>query len=584
MPPDSTYERLRLVARDADDHADMPEPPAPDPSDPGPAEPLPCQPYRVLGHDRGMFYFLTTAGGQILSFAGRDLSRDAVLMQLAPIFFWEHNYPSKQGANYKAAANEIIQTAYRVGIYDPDRLRGRGAWIDDGRAVLHMGDRLLVDRRESDLDLEHSKFVYEAARPLSLTIAPPLTNHEANRLAKLCCRFSWEKPVSGTLLAGWIAIAPICGALKWRPSVWLTGGSGSGKTTVQNSVVIPALGGMALAVQSKTSEAGIRQRLGSDARPVVFDEAEREDQDAARRMQAVLDLARQSSSEGGAEIIKGTATQAGARSYRVRSCFMFSSINVGLVHHADENRVTVLALSRPRMTDDQFAELERDIADLLTPDFAAGLLARSVSMLAVIRDNAETFARAVSAHLGSRRAGDQLGALLAGAYSLHSTQTISMDAATAYVARHQWTDTPIEDPADSDEFRLLAHLMQHRVRVGSGNRAPFETTIGMLIQASSRSGGVVPCEQADAALRLVGIRYEVFPAGFYVANRHPDLAGVFHETPWSAGWHRTLSRIPTATNADNKSVRFGPGVVSKSVFLPIEVLGLDQEPLPDNSE
>ena len=32
-----------------------------------------------------------------------------------------------------------------VGFYNPDKVRGRGAYMDEGRAVLNVGDRLIVN-------------------------------------------------------------------------------------------------------------------------------------------------------------------------------------------------------------------------------------------------------------------------------------------------------------------------------------------------------------------------------------------------------------------------------------------------------
>src|SRR3546814_12688673 len=78
-------------------------------------------------------------------------------------------------------------------------------------------------------------------------------------------------------LAGWIAIAVICGALNWRPHVWLTGSSGSGKSWLLDNVIRPLIGAIAVYCQSNSTEAGIRQTLATDARPVLFDEAESED-------------------------------------------------------------------------------------------------------------------------------------------------------------------------------------------------------------------------------------------------------------------------------------------------------------------
>src|SRR3546814_10759108 len=93
------------------------------------------------------------------------------------------------------------------------------------------------------------------------------------------------KPYGGWLLAGWIAIAVICGALNWRPHVWLTGSSGSGKSWLLDNVIRPLIGAIAVYCQSNSTEAGIRQTLATDARPVLFDEAESEDAKAQVRIQ-----------------------------------------------------------------------------------------------------------------------------------------------------------------------------------------------------------------------------------------------------------------------------------------------------------
>ena len=86
----------------------------------------------------------------------------------------------------------------------------------------------------------------------------------------------------------------------------------------------------------------------------------------------------------------------------------------------------------------------------------------------MIRANAERFAQAVSVHLGSRRTGDQYGALLAGAYSLHSEREITDAEAVAYVQKQDW-QVVSESETEKDEGRLLSHLTQHRIRVAAGN-------------------------------------------------------------------------------------------------------------------
>lgn len=626
MPPDSAYDRfsklqMRVLAGGRAEQIEAPVQPSPEPEfeseavadlrpEPPPAEPedgervddlaeegppddapaaaktgaTPDEPWRALGHDHTVFFFLSNRAEQVLAFKGADLGRDGVLSQLAPWDWWKENYGNEEGKVNVRAAVEALQTAcFARKAYDPDLIRGRGAWLDGGKSVLHLGDKLIVDGQTRGLNVPGSRYIYELGRSLTLPDAPRLPIEESRKVLGLCRRLSWERPVSGTLVAGWIAIAPVCGGLKWRPSGWITGGTGTGKSTLQN-IIATALGGMALHVQGDTSEAGIRQALANDALPVVFDEAEREDAAAQARFKGVLNLVRQSSSEGGGRIVKGTQNQAGARSYRVRSCFMFSSINVGLQHQADENRVAVFALRKPKVDVDGFAKLELDIANTLTPEFAAGLLVRSVSLLAVIRDNAETFARAVAEHLGNRRAGDQYGTLLAGAYSLMSDERVTPENAKLYVAKHKWTEAAPEE-AQTDEARLLAFLMQQRVRITAGSISPVEMSLGALLE--NVAGGVesvVPIGIAEAHLKQAGVRLHEDEddkgqpvRGFVVANNHPGLEAALKTTPWATAWHRTLSRLPGATNADNKTVHFGAAVRSKAVFLPLDILGKEED-------
>ena len=547
----------------------------------GPPEPTPIisppsEGITPLGHDRGVFYYLSRSAQQVFALTADKHTKNNMLAMASLPHYWEHtSFLSDKGAiKWDEAIDSLMRSCRDIGIYDPDRLRGRGAWIDDGKALLHLGNRIICNGADLGLIVPGSRYVYESARPLSVISAPPLQTRDAYWLMKISAQLRWERPVYAKLFAGWTAIAPICGALAWRPSIWITGGPGSGKSWLRENIMATCLGNVALAVQSKTSEAGIRQSLGSDARPVLFDEAEREDQQAAQRMQAVLDLVRQSSSEGGAEIVKGTGNQTGAKRYRIRSMFAFQSINVALLHQADESRVTVLSLREPVKNDpaaqQRFADLETCVTERLTPEFSAGLIARSVAMIPTIRANAETFARAIAAGHGTRRLGDQIGTLLAGAYSLHSTGLVTPEQAAEFVAREEWSaDTPADD--EKDEFRLLRTILSLRVRVGTA-----EMPVSRLVEAAQQmeAGEGLPApELAQRVLSETGIKFsyrENMP-GIYVSTNHQALRTALRGTPWDAGWSRALLRIEGTENSGH-GVRFGLGATSKATWIPMTIL------------
>ena len=107
------------------------------------------------------------------------------------------------------------------------------------------------------------------------------------RLIELAKKFKWDDPIYAQFLLGWIVLAPVCGALDWRPHIWITGGAGTGKTTILKYFMRPLLAGIFQSATGGTTEAGLRGTLKSDAIPVVVDEFE---QNEARDKQIVQNL------------------------------------------------------------------------------------------------------------------------------------------------------------------------------------------------------------------------------------------------------------------------------------------------------
>src|SRR5690606_17311575 len=109
------------------------------------------------------------------------------------------------------------------------------------------------------------------------------------------------------------------GALKWRPHVWVTGSTATGKSTLHELLELLFDGG-ALHTADAT-EAGLRQILGQQTLPVFFDELEANEDN--RRARAIIGLARLASS--GADMHRGGQDHHG-HEFTARSCFLFSSI------------------------------------------------------------------------------------------------------------------------------------------------------------------------------------------------------------------------------------------------------------------
>ncbi len=522
-------------------------------------------PYQVLGLDHGTAFYIPAGSRQVTEVLTNHHTKGS-LLQLAPLQYWELTYPGAKGANWDMAANALLRQSERVGIFDPSRVRGRGAWHDDGRVVLHLGDRLIVDGTARDLQDFQTDYIYEAAPVLRFGRGQALRAADAVKLHDLCKSLNWERPESGTLLAGWLVIAPICGALNWRPHLYLTGESGSGKSWVFQCIVSPVLGDAALALAGKTTEPSIRRGLGSDARPVLLDEFESRDNRISNDTQSVLDLCRYMSSETSATIGKGNAS-GGVDYFRPRACVMVYSTGVALKEQADKNRFAICTLLPDKSDDkaEKFDTLQKMQATTLTADYIAGLQARTLSLIPVIRPNTAVFARCASKMLGTQRMGDQIGALLAGAYSLHSSGLVTDEAAMAFLAAQSWDEEKaVLD--DKDGASCIAHITEYQLPAETAH-GPKHRAVGELVRIAtgqSFQDELVSRDTACDTLRRHGVLVKQHEGAWWmlIGNRHSGVSRMLRDTAWGTNWSR---RIKTADGAIvwPVPVKFTPGPSSE---------------------
>lgn len=513
------------------------------------------RPFIILGNMGRSFYYLKRKNGALIELTAAQHTRNA-LIELAPLDWWEREYQRSGDVLVHKATDDLIQKSTCIN-WTPERIRGRGAWIDDGRVVFHEGEMAFVDGVGMGLLDVRSKFVYGRAASLGLTQGAPLPNLESNQIRELLSCFQFEREIDSTMLSGWLVTATICGALNWRPHCWLTGAAGSGKTTILSEVVEPLLGNLAINIQGNTTEAGIRQALGQDARPVIFDEAEGEGKLGMERMEQVLALARSASRESGAVVLKGSAGGVAA-AFRVRSSFLFSSIGVSIAKRADQGRITVVELLPEHLrTRDRFAEAKSIMAATVDKsEWCNRWRARCISLAQVISTNAEVFKIAIRPLLDTQRTADQLGALLAGAHSLTSTEMVTLADATRIVERHDWSFMA-PDRGETDEQQLLNRLLESWVDCQTMDGREKITVAEAIRRCRHHQDSVAVW--AHQALIRIGIRHH--DDGVDIATTGTELRNRMQV----ARWLDQLRRLQGAEYVQNP-IDFG-GVRKRAVRL-----------------
>jgi putative DNA primase/helicase len=527
--------------------------------------------FRYLGFTKQsdnvqLFNFYVFGSKTILSLPASKLNKSN-LYTLAPINYWQTNYPKKNGFDIDAAVNHIIENSNRIGYFNPNKIRGRGAWIDKGRIVIHCGSHLLVDNNQFALGDIDTEYWYELQHPLNLTTANPLTKDESHKILETIQKLSWVRDVDCILLGGWVALAPICGVLNWRPHIWITGGAGSGKSWVNREILQKFTKDISISVQGNTSEAGLREFIGNDAINVLFDEAEGENEHAQIQIQKVLQLMRSASSSDGGVIAKGTGS--GAKTYQIKSCFAFCSIVPQAIHNSDLRRITILELKKGKLNNENFIELEKEFRKFATDDFVKRFQSRIINLIPQILKTIEVFTNVITEKLANRAMGDQLGALLGGCWHLSNDEIATIDDVLSLINDIDFSEEQGLN-AVTDEIKCLQHILSIQIRVDTDHTGQHTRTVGELLEIQDEcvygDSAPVSSRTAEKVLKRNGIKLE---DDFIFIN--PDssvLQGYLKNTSWTKNYGQILSRIKDAEKV--KRTYYSTGIYAKAVKIPFK--------------
>lgn len=537
------------------------------------------RPFTELGFQRKRFYILAAAKLQVTEWTAGELHRVGELLNLAPEAWWVRNYPPRAGSNQPwdvtRAADEIIRKCHACGVYDARRVRGRGVWMDEGRVVVHLGDELLVDSRPVALNELVSDWQYERAARIRVDpTVRPATVKEASRLVHLCTHLPFVHPDrDAPLLAGWIACSMIAGALRWRPHAWLHSEAGEGKTWIMNHVVKLALGDLCVMAAAKSTEPGIRRRMGQDSLGFMYDEAEGDTPNTRNRVSDILELLRQSASESDAELMQAVSGGSlDVMSFRPNFPGLLGSVHLGLTKSSDKSRFMIMPIKAS--TREAFTTLQEAKAECFIDGFTDKLFSRVLRLLPTIQRNIDLL-RDTIADTGGMRTGDVLGTTLAGYLALISDDTLTKDTALAFVARHPWLVEAVKERETVPEWRkLLGFIGQQRMRLPGGQEIAVSEAASLLARHIGVNG--VALEELERTFGQHGFRI-VTPMsashtgpGVYVHNTSATMDKWLSGQPWQGSWKATLARCPGSQAGGS---RYFPGLSSTSrcVGIPLGV-------------
>lgn len=519
-------------------------------------------PFRCLGYLSGIYYYYSRGEQAVVAMPSSSHGKKN-LYRLARHSYWITKYPGKKDDfDENSAASALMDSCQKAGIFNINRVRGRGVWFHNDELVIHYGDKVSINGKEYKPFLTPGRYVYELAEALGLPACEPLPDAQAASIPDLIKQLRWETPDQAVWFSGWLVCALIGGALPWRPHIWLTGGAQSGKTTLAK-IVKGILRSNCLYVKSVSSEAGIRQRLKADCLPVVMDEAEREDASSHGRIQSILTLARQASSDDDSQIVKGTPSGT-ALNFQIRSPFCLSSINSALIQTADKTRFTNIELSSNKLAGDDYRAWKEKLKPLLLESHIQALYQRIFSMVPVIVANAIMLADAIETKTGDRRLGDQYGALLAGYKSFYEARELTADEAKWEIEAIDFGAEKENASGTNDQHSLLNRIMQHVMRVPK-DKGFEEISIAEMCQRVHK--GRDYNNECKSILGNSGIKV-TNDNHIAIANDNNNLAEILKNSRWPHNWQQTLKRLAFAIPSVG-NMHFSPGCKPRAILLPV---------------
>ncbi len=508
-----------------------------------------CEPFVAVGQDDDVFYFYSTETNQIIKI--RNFT-DVDFYRLADLTYWETLYPpdpNSKGslASWSRAKNALVAQCKLIGSFDVNRIRGTGVWQDDeGKVVLNLGRKVVVDGAEMNPHEVESSQIYTRSSKI-LSLGNPLADCSA--LLTACEAVKWHTPSDALLLAGWLYVSRLAGSLPVRPHIWLTGGSGAGKSTVFERLISPMLG-MAqrsyLYYQGNTTEAAIRQEMRDCSLPVIFDEFDSDKHVGSQKTLAgVMGLLRNTWSRTAGKVAKGSISGM-SMNYQLAFCACLASIRVRLEQEADANRFSVLELAPHGNCIESRRRLMEAVNNL--PN-ANDLFARAASKTNQLLATYEKLSAYIRMHaLNAPRLGDQAGMLLAGAWMLTHDNAVTHDAIPAFVA--PFLAEAIDDVPQEDHRECLNWLLSSRVELCES------TGTDKLIKDKLTIGDAIRNPVWYHQLMQYGVKVDDDKKLLHVATKWPELEKIYAGTVWSGNWRAALKRL-TVNGKVSKKVVWG---------------------------
>lgn len=458
-----------------------------------------------LGFDKSKYYYFSTRKKQIIEFTGSDHAQNKFLLEGEPKYWGDkYGYVVKQDGtltnnpDWKKVIWNLGKLSAEAGPFDNDKVRSVGAWEENKKIIVNIGDKIYYDNEFFPLYNNgiKSNYFYQATKSYSIDFNRPLGNSDMIKFVEAFQMLKYKNHSDYIILLGWIFSAQIFAALPWRPHIWITGPRGAGKSTILNYIHDAIM--FSIIIQNSTA-AGIRQKIENNAIAVILDESEPNTDRDREKLAEVLTLARQSSTRSSYQSLRGSAS-GNAISYNTNTCFCMGSIQLSQMGGADTSRFFVIEMKDIKdQSHEDFVRLQNAMAEI--QNLSQGLFVRAVNMYDVHIKNIETAKKVIKERRIESRQADQLAPIIAGYWAYFSTELMDVSFVTDTIAEMNFENSEYaKDNDENDSEKCLQDIMELQIPGRS-------ISVGQIIEKYAQNSHVLLKEEFEQMLGLIGLRY-----------------------------------------------------------------------------
>ena len=317
-----------------------------------------------LGYDGETFYIIT---------ADRYLHEINTFSKAKLLTFCDYNYFYKYskikedgslGAiNWDKACNEFAFNCKKKGLVDKSQFKESGVFKTDNDKIIVSSVKSLYDikgRAINDFQIGEDIFVPAKNYPKPTQINRS-SKEDLEKFLDFFKSISWKEEESGLIMASFIPLSMVAGALNWRPHVWIYGSSSSGKSSLMKLIYRKILKDFAITCTKGTTQSGFIRKVTGSSSPVMFDEFESDSSKDSDNIQTCLEFIRLSNSSDFNAYKADLRNQRGVIEYKNYSCFILGSIIQSFKSYADEDRIIPLKLDSTKKNIKEFNRRRKEL-------------------------------------------------------------------------------------------------------------------------------------------------------------------------------------------------------------------------------